>query len=362
MSCVRRALGALVVLVCGAWNAPVARAQAVAAFSNTAPIVINDNANATPFPSTITVSGLTGVVVKIRVTLSQVSHTFGQDITVWLVGPSNQAIVLLGRAAGKLTSTTLEFDDCAPRAFAGGSNAAMSPGRYRPGSYQSVQSIQVPAPTGSTLFPVSTLAALNATGAASNGTWALYVKDNASTASGTIAGGWRLTFFTQPAPPIATAGSIQSPSCGRPDYDGDGRSDVAVYRPATGQWFILQSSTKTGLLVSWGAGESTGLGDIAAPGDYDGDGQTDIAVYRQTTGTWLIRYSMGGSGSIDFGAPSASGLGDTPVPGDYDGDGVTDLAVYRAATGQWFVRNSNGTGNTVSLWGAPSLGDYPARR
>ena len=71
---------------------------------------------------------------------------------------------------------------------------------------------------------------------------------------------------------------------------------------------------------------------------------------------------MGGSGSIDFGAPSASGLGDTPVPGDYDGDGVTDLAVYRAATGQWFVRNSNGTGNTVSLWGAPSLGDYPARR
>ena len=90
------------------------------------------------------------------------------------------------------------------------------------------------------------------------------------------------------------------PSCAKPDYDGDGRSDIAVYRPATGEWFINGSATNTNIYYAWGAPASTGAGDIPVPGDYDGDGQTDVAVYRQTTrdvvhsifGRWSCRIGL----------------------------------------------------------------------
>ena len=95
--------------------------------------------------------------------------------------------------------------------------------------------------------------------------------------------------------------------------------------PAT--WFIRQSSTGYATFVSfqWGLD-----GDITVPGDYDGDGKTDLAVYRPSIGTWFIRLSSEGYAT----AVSISGAlnGDTPVPGDFDGDGKTDLPSAERAT------------------------------
>ena len=132
------------------------------------------------------------------------------------------------------------------------------------------------------------------------------------------------------------------------DYDGDGWSDIAVYRPTTGEWFIIASSTGTSVTLAWGA-----EADLAVPADYDADGRADIAVYRPRTGVWYIVTSKTGQGvSIAWGAE-----GDIPVPGDYDGDRQTDIAVYRPATGHWFViASSNGLG-AVYGWG--SVGDVP---
>ena len=69
------------------------------------------------------------------------------------------------------------------------------------------------------------------------------------------------------------------------DYDGDGKIDIAAYRPATGSWFVLLSTTNWATYVTYQWGVSA---DIPVPADYDGDGKTDIALYRPPTGTWYV--------------------------------------------------------------------------
>ena len=122
------------------------------------------------------------------------------------------------------------------------------------------------------------------------------------------------------------------------DFDGDGRSDMAVYREGT--WFILRSSDGGVTVTGWGGFTQ----DIIVPGDYDGDGKADIAVYRD--GIWFIRRSSDG-------VQTAVGWGglvqDVPVPADYDGDGKADIAVYR--DGIWFIRRSSDDVQTAVGWG-----------
>jgi hypothetical protein len=135
------------------------------------------------------------------------------------------------------------------------------------------------------------------------------------------------------------------------DYDADGRSDRAVYRPSTGEWFIAYSSGGA-RTVQWGSPSNQ---DQPVPADFDGDGKADVAVYRKTSGRWLILFSGGGSRILDWGAPS---LDDVPLPADYSGDGRADVAVYRRSTGQWFIAWPTGTAPAID-WGAPTLGDIP---
>jgi len=117
-------------------------------------------------------------------------------------------------------------------------------------------------------------------------------------------------------------GDVPVPS----DYDGDARADHAVFR--AGNWYILNSSNNGFRAEQFGV--ST---DKPVIGDFDGDGKTDLAVYRD--GTWYVQRSQQGFFAAGFGLAA-----DTPLPADYDADGKTDLAVYRPSDGTWYLQNT----------------------
>ncbi|MCO6511839.1 MAG: hypothetical protein J5I65_13695 [Aridibacter famidurans] len=132
------------------------------------------------------------------------------------------------------------------------------------------------------------------------------------------------------------------------DYTGDGKSDVAFWRPATGEWFVLRSEDSSFFAFPFGAN-----GDIPAPGDFDGDGKADPAIYRPSTGTWFIlRSSDSGLVIVPFGVAA-----DKPIVADYDGDGTDDIAVYRPPDNQfWLLRSSEG----VKVYAFGVVGDRSA--
>jgi uncharacterized protein (TIGR01370 family) len=122
------------------------------------------------------------------------------------------------------------------------------------------------------------------------------------------------------------------------DYNGDGLTNIAIFRPSSGLWAI-RSITR----IYFGSSS-----DIPLPGDYTGNGTTIPAIHRSSSGLWAIR----GVTRVYFGGSS-----DTAVPGDYDGNGTADISIFRPAAGLWAIRRL-----TRSYFGGasdlPIAGDY----
>ncbi len=120
------------------------------------------------------------------------------------------------------------------------------------------------------------------------------------------------------------------------DFDGDGRSDISVFRPINGVWYLNQSTN------GFSATQFGLSADKITPADFDGDGKTDISVYRDGVWYWL-KSSDNSFNARQFGIAS-----DIPVPADYSGDGSAELAVYR--NGVWWIQNlTNNQVNTIQF-------------
>jgi subtilisin-like proprotein convertase family protein len=170
------------------------RLLSVSTFANpgaiTAPALPSGSVPALPYPSSITVSGLTDqLILRVKVRLANVSHTFPDDLDILLVGPQGQNLVLMSDAGGSadVNNVTLLFDDGGvPLPDSGG----FATGTYSPADYDAQESADVfpaPAPAPSAATQLSVFNGTNP-----NGLWRLFVIDDGAQDGGAIAGGWSL--------------------------------------------------------------------------------------------------------------------------------------------------------------------------
>jgi hypothetical protein len=189
---------------------------AAASFTNATPITITDCPNPCPasgqaaslYPSPIVVSGKVGVVQRVSVTLNGYSHAFPSDTDFLLVSPSGRKSVLMsdfGAGSPGVSNINVTLDDYGarpvPSTVTGNTGVPFVTGTYRPANSGTTDVFPAPAPAAPYVY---TLSGFN--GDSPNGTWNLYIIDDANLDAGSISGGWTISFDVRP--PAPTAGQI----------------------------------------------------------------------------------------------------------------------------------------------------------
>lgn len=165
------------------------------------PITINPVGTANPYPSTINVSGRTGVVTKVTVTLDGFSHIFPDDVDVMLVAPNETSAIILSDVGGEFTTenVNITLDDAAATALP--DESLIGSGTYRPTNFEPGDSFVSPAPSTSANTALSVFNGINP-----NGDWKLYVFDDNDFDGGRID---KFTLTIQTAPTTAANGSLK---------------------------------------------------------------------------------------------------------------------------------------------------------
>jgi hypothetical protein len=174
----------------------------------------------------------------------------------------------------------------------------------------------------------------------------------------TVTGQWKIrysknAYATWDVVKAGTAGALPAVA----DYDNDGKADIAEML-TDGTFKIDLASDGFTTDNTWNISvmePPAGSGFLVVPGDYNGDHYADIAV-KCTDGTWRINFADPSKPKLGFGSSSwdvtctYTGYGSNtqykPVQADYDGDGITDIAVRDVVNGKWIIDySSNGFGS-----------------
>jgi len=252
---------------------------ATGSFSQTTPIIINDDDAATaPYPSNISVAGLPKGITDLNVSLSSFDHTFPDDVDVLLAGPGGQAVVILSDAGGgdevedEISGVNLTLDDQAATQLP--DETTLTSGTYRPTNYEDPADDVFPPPAPAATG--TTLSAFN--NSDPNGTWRLFVFDDGLLDVGDF-DGWSLQITTvdPPAAPVFTA-PASNPSTER---DGD---------------FILAGTARAGSTVRVF------------------EGATQVGSTTATSGSWAVALVDVPDGTHTYTATTTDGFGNTSTP------------------------------------------------
>ena len=263
-----------------------ARADGPTTFSNTTAIAIpatgspNQIGPASPYPSNITVSGMTGLVSKVTVTFHNLTHGVLSDVDALLVAPSGENLIVLSDAGPQNTLTftnnaTLTFDDSAATTIPGGN---VPSGSYQVTNNPWQQADTFPAPAPSPSGEVTLAGAFS--GIDPNGQWRLFIVDDTSGDTGTMAGGWSMAITTEAAA-VATTTTVTS-------------SDTTS---TTGDPVTFTASVRAGgSAVTVGTVQFSRDGtNLGAPVPLNGSGNATLTTSSLAEGTHLIRASFSGA-------------------------------------------------------------------
>jgi hypothetical protein len=179
-------------------------------FSNNAPIAIPNSGMATPYPSTINVSGVGTQLTNITVDLFGLSHTFPDDFGMVLVGPTGAALLIQDGAGDGTDMVNVSYTLSDAGAGDLPNAGAWGPGVYQPTAYYTGDSFGAPGPGLAYNHPGpaggnSATFASTFNGTNPNGAWNLYVVDFVGGDEGQFAGGWAVNLTAVPEPASTTA-------------------------------------------------------------------------------------------------------------------------------------------------------------
>ena len=266
--------------------------------SNSAPIQIPSDGSATPYPSTIEVSGLDGVVTDANVTLDGFGDEFPPSLDLLLVAPGGQAVLLMEGVGGSdpVEGLTLTFDDAGSALT---EDRPLGSGTFRPSS-NADDGFGFNGPTPTAPPPHgSSLGLLNGTDP--NGTWELYAFNDSGDAPGTIAGGWSLDLQVGTPDEVVFADDFSLTDSGWDVFDESGT--FGTYRDGV---YVLgvQGGFQTATVLNTSTSELSGLADVRVEATTRFHGNPDAlagVICRAVSGDRFYYFLIQGDGTATIG-------------------------------------------------------------